>query len=249
MEFLRIKKDFGMEDNDNMGTIFKKNQVIITALAIMIAVAGYLQFAEEETMVADGTTVETGTYQITVGQMETEDFSDISEEDLALQENANALQASMLQGEDYVQSAEGNESETAESGEENPGEAVLVSTIISGNYASNAKLAREQVRARNKELLMNIIGNESVTEEQKQEAIDTLITMTAISEKENAAELLLAAKGFEGAVVNIVEESVDVVINAESVTDWQIAQIEDIVMRKTGAEAENIVIMAAIQEE
>ena len=96
---------------------------------------------------------------------------------------------------------------------------------------------------------MDIIGNESVTEEQKQEAIDTLITMTAISEKENAAELLLAAKGFEGAVVNIVEDSVDVVINAESVTDWQIAQIEDIVMRKTGAEAENIVIMAAIQEE
>ena len=64
-----------------MGTIFKKNQVIITALAIMIAVAGYLQFAGEETMVADGTNIENGTYQIIVGQMETEDFSDLSEED------------------------------------------------------------------------------------------------------------------------------------------------------------------------
>ena len=234
---------------ENMGTIFKKNQIIITALAIMIAVAGYLQFAGEETMVADGPTVGTGTYQITVGQTDVDDFSDISEEDLVLQENANALTADASQKETLVQSAEAEDPGTVETGEENPGEAVLVSTIISGNYATNAKLAREQVRARNKEMLMDIIGNESVTEEQKQEAIDTLITMTAISEKENAAELLLAAKGFEGAVVNIVEESVDVVINAESVTDWQIAQIEDIVMRKTGAEAENIVIMAAIQED
>ena len=73
--------------------------------------------------------------------------------------------------------------------------------------------------------------------------------MTAVSEKEQAAELLLSAKGFEDAVVNIVGEEVDVVINAESVTDRQIAQIEDIVMRKTGAEAEKIVITAAIQNE
>ena len=51
------------------------------------------------------------------------------------------------------------------------------------------------------------------------------------------------------AVVNIVGEEVDVVINATEVTDRQIAQIEDIVMRKTGAEAENIVIMAAVQED
>lgn len=232
-----------------MGTIFKKNQIIITALAIMIAVAGYLQFAEEEKPLADGTGAETGTYKITVGELDQEDFSDISEEDLALQENAAALSAEANPTSDLLQTAEENGMDAEQTGEDNPGEAVLVSTVISGNYSSNAKLAREQVRARNKELLMEIIGNEDVTEEQKQEAIDTLITMTAVSEKENAAELLLAAKGFEGAVVNIVEESVDVVINAESVTDWQIAQIEDIVMRKTGAAAENIVIMAAIQED
>ena len=69
------------------------------------------------------------------------------------------------------------------------------------------------------------------------------------SVRELAAELLLEAKGFMDAVVNIVGEEVDVVINATEVTDRQIAQIEDIVMRKTGAEAENIVIMAAVQED
>ena len=98
-----------------MRTIFKKNQIIITALAIMIAVAGYLQFAGEETMVADGTTFGNGTYEITVGQTDTEDFSDISDEDLALQENANALTADMIQNEEMVQSAEVEETGTVES--------------------------------------------------------------------------------------------------------------------------------------
>jgi stage III sporulation protein AH len=96
---------------------------------------------------------------------------------------------------------------------------------------------------------MDMLGDETLSESQKQEAIDVLLEMTAISEKEQAAELLLEAKGFMDAVVNIVGEEVDVVINATEVTDRQIAQIEDIVMRKTGAEAENIVIMAAVQED
>ena len=132
---------------------------------------------------------------------------------------------------------------------EDPGEAVLVSTTIRGDYAVNAKLNREQTRARNKETLMGMLGDETLSETQKQEAIDVLLEMTEISEKEQAAELLLEAKGFMDAVVNIVGEEVDVVINATEVTDRQIAQIEDIVMRKTGAEAQNIVITAAVQED
>jgi len=96
---------------------------------------------------------------------------------------------------------------------------------------------------------MDMLGDETLSETQKQEAIDVLLEMTAISEKEQAAELLLEAKGFMDAVVNIVGEEVDVVINATEVTDRQIAQIEDIVMRKTGAQAQNIVITAAVQED
>jgi len=59
----------------------------------------------------------------------------------------------------------------------------------------------------------------------------------------------LEAKGFADPIVNISENEVDVVINAISVTDQQIAQIEDIVTRKTGYEVEDITITAAIQED
>ena len=66
--------------------------------------------------------------------------------------------------------------------------------------------------------------------------------LTKISEKENAAELMLQAKGFTDAVVSISDGNADVVVNAEGLTEQQIAQIEDIVKRKTGIEAGKIVI-------
>ena len=231
-----------------MKGIFKKNQVIITSLALMLAVAGYLQMSgnagvSEEEAAQTGSTV-ADYYEITAGDL-TEYYGDISdgdmmEQSMAATENVQAVSADGSQTEDLT--------DVAKLAEE-PGEAVLVSTTISGDYAVNAKLNREQTRAKNKEILMDMLGDETLSEAQKQEAIDVLLEMTEISEKEQAAELLLEAKGFMDAVVNIVGEEVDVVINATEVTDRQIAQIEDIVMRKTGAEAENVVIMAAVQED
>ena len=79
-------------------------------------------------------------------------------------------------------------------------------------------------------------------ESQKQDAVDGMIQLTDISEKETAAEILLEAKGFQGAVVSISDNMADVVIGLETLTDAQLAQIEDIVIRKTGISAENIVI-------
>lgn len=236
-----------------MKGIFKKNQVIITALALMIAVAGYLQMSgdqaknNQESKDAAQTSNNVGNhYEITAGDV-ADYYTDISDEDMAGQ--------SLVAGENETAqtvSADGTDgSNVANAGDvtDDPGEAVLVSTTIRGDYAVNAKLNREQTRAKNKEILMDMLGDDSLSEEQKQETIDVLLEMTEISEKEQAAELLLEAKGFADSVVNIVGEEVDVVINATSVTDRQIAQIEDIVMRKTGAEAENIVIMAAVQED
>ena len=107
---------------------------------------------------------------------------------------------------------------------------------------------KEQVRAKNKETLMEIINNVNISEEQKQEAVDGMIALTDIAEKETAAEILLEAKGFEDVVVSITDGMVDVVVNTVDLTEAQRAQIEDIVIRKTGIEAENIVISTIAQE-
>ena len=126
---------------------------------------------------------------------------------------------------------------------ENPGEAVLTSTTIANlDYAAEMKLNREQIRSRNKEALLEIVNNTSVAEDLKQDAVNKMIAMTDIAEREAAAEMLLEAKGFTDVVVSITDDNCDVVLNMGEVTDAKRAQVEDIVKRKTNVSAEKIVL-------
>ena len=98
------------------------------------------------------------------------------------------------------------------------------------------------MRAKNKESLLEIIDNDNLSDEQKQEAVNQMVQMTDLSEKEAAAETLLASKGFNEVVISLTAETADVVVNAADLSDASRAQIEDIVTRKTGVAAQNIVI-------
>ena len=137
------------------------------------------------------------------------------------------------------QAAGDNQAGEASASAETPGEAVLTGA---STFAAQAKLNREQVRSANKETLMGIINNENIGEDKKQEAIASMVEMTDLAEQEEAAELLLEAKGFANVVVNLTNESADIIVPQEYMADDKRAQIEDIVKRKTSVPIENIVI-------
>lgn len=211
-----------------MKTSFKKNQLIITALAVMIAIAGYLKYSDS--MINSDSLAQTSASGDEV----------IAQEELDMDISAEDIYASTGITEEAL---EDPSSETAETSDTEPGEAVLTSTdTASYTFASEAKLNRDQTRAQNTESLMEIINSEVVSESQKQAAIDQMLALTDISEKETGAETLLSAKGFEDVVVSISDTKVDVVINQSEITDAQRAQIEDVITRKTGVLPENIVI-------
>lgn len=232
-----------------MKNMIKKNQMMITALAIMIAVAGYLNFAgtkvtDEEIVTVNGTitTDDMGNPTLNGDNYDYSSFTDISEEDL---EQASgdiiSLDTDVTMSENGGVDEELAEALAEEQMEEVPGEAVFTSAgTISA--LSGAKLQKEQTRAQNKATLLEIINNANISETQKQEAVNSMIAMTDIAEKETAAEILLDAKGFEDAIVSIDGDSVDVVVNTPELTEAQRAQIEDIVIRKTGVSAESVII-------
>ena len=211
-----------------MKHILKKNQVIITALAIMIAVAGYLNFTEEKSNMAVANLENKNT--LTYADME-EALMDLSEEDLVKTEETL----------DSIAVSDNGELITGEINSE-VGKAVMVSNTIDSDFFSSARLTREQTRAKNKEVLMEIVNNENVAEAQKQEAVNSIVNLTNIAEMESATEILLEAKGFTDVVVSIVDGNADIIVNATDLTEQQIAQIQDIVKRKTEFTAENIVI-------
>ena len=125
----------------------------------------------------------------------------------------------------------------------NPGETVLTSAMSeNSSYAAEVKMNREQVRSKNKESLLEVINNEALTDKQKKAAIDEMVKLADIAEKEANTEMLLNAKGFNNVVVSIVDDSCDVVVDMGEVTDAKMAQVEDIVKRKTGISPEKIVI-------
>ena len=132
---------------------------------------------------------------------------------------------------------ESNDSET----EGTPGEAVLTNGSAQTTVAQ-AKVTREQVRAQNKETLQSIIDNTELSEEEKSDAVAQMVELTKQSETEMEIETLMATKGFSEAVVSLGEDSADVVVNAEELTDANRAQIEDIVTRKSDVKPEKIVI-------
>ena len=209
-----------------MKRIFKKNQIIIAALAVMIAAAGYLNYSGK--LFGDKDTAEK-----TNAELANKELLDISEEDVT------------TSASDDIKSQDGTDSDGSVDG--TPGEAVLTSGEASAVVAE-AKVTREQVRAKNKESLMEIIDNENLSDEQKQDAVNQMVAMTDIAEKEAAAETLLASKGFSEAVVSLTQDAADVVVNAAELSDANRAQIEDIITRKTVVAAQNIVITPVYSE-
>lgn len=246
-----------------MKNMFKRNQVMITALAIMIAVAGYLNFAgtkigEEELVSAGAQTSEDDMAALLdlseediaydIPSLDSEDEAAAAENyldtDMQLADQANVSIVSDYVDEEMAEAAADPDAVSQEvevQDGETPGEAVYTSSAGVSSL-SGAKLLKEQTRAKNKETLLEIINNANIAEDQKQVAVNNMIALTDIAERETAAEILLEAKGFNEAVVTITEDSADVVVGISTLTDVQCAQIEDIVSRKTGIAAQNIVI-------
>ena len=57
------------------------------------------------------------------------------------------------------------------------------------------------------------------SEEQKQDAVNQMVAMTDLAEKEVAAETMLASKGFSEAVVSLTQDGADVVVNAAELSE------------------------------
>lgn len=273
-----------------MKRIFRRNQVIITTLAIMIAAAGYLNYSAKKE-VAGAEVYEAGMMEISDedilaenqalngvddgtlkeiasldgdGEENLPDGNEVSADPVSKAGSGEGVQTDGSSENGSAQAADSGNTQTANSGNaqtvdsgsetaaagiENPGEAVLTNGTSVAEYIAGVQLNREQIRAKNKETLMQLINSDQIPDTEKQVAIQSMIQMTEISEKENAAETLLKAKGFVDPVVSITDGKVDVVINAVSLTDPERAQIEDIVKRKTEVGASGIVITLMDLEE
>lgn len=199
--------------------ILKRNQLIILVVSLMLVTAGYLNFTStnyDENNV--GTIAELGDATlVSSNKIDSENkveniVENVSNEMVENKENA------IVENDDTIQT---NQEDT---------------------YFTTSKLDRENIYSQMLETYQEIYNNTNSSSEQKNEAIKEI---TKINERRNAimiAENLVIAKGFEDIVIFANENSVSVIIKAQSLEPEQIAQIQNIVSREleVGAEIINI---------
>lgn len=211
--------------------VVKRNQVIVTALAVMVAVAGYLNFTESRA--SEGTKTAMSLNEEGDAMALLDDFSVLPDTD------PSEVAEGSMEDLDPI-TAEVNVAEASTTTGDGAAVFVNADENVASTFFAEAKLDREQARAKQKDMLTEMMNNESVDGEQKAACADNMLELQKRIEKETAAEAMIESKGFKEAYVRIDDETVDVVVDKQELTDAEIAQIEDIVKRKTGFEADKI---------
>lgn len=255
-----------------MKRVLKRNQFILTAMAIMLAIVGYLNFTKEDNGDSKGVIEEIDENMLleennaikdTIDEESTDSTANekniASSEGEAQNDSEKAKENEGKEPIDKDNESEGKESlkkenetdidkdidnavNTSADAKENVGEVVMVDNIISVDAIFDAKLTREQQRAKNKSELLGIVDDKASTQDMKDKALNEIISITAISEKELAAESLLEAKGYNNSIVSVANNGADVVIDVDEITNEDATVIMDVVNRKTGIDKTNIVI-------
>lgn len=133
-------------------------------------------------------------------------------------------------------------------GEGNMSDQAGGSTGASGNteedYFTATALVRQQSRDEAIDVLKSVSENEEADEEARAEAREKIAKIAEDIQNEANIETLVKAKGFEECIAVISEDSVSVIVKAESLQAAQAAQILSIAYESTGISPENISIIS-----
>lgn len=154
--------------------------------------------------------------------------------------NTNEEQA-MEQGDNVAKEAAGAE-QTGEAAvvEDSGNEAI---ETASSSFFSEYRLERDKNRSKEVEMWQDIINSDKAEENFKNMAQQELVKIVALTEKEMIIENLIVARGFNDALVFLTDDSATVIVEAKELTPANIAQIQDIVVRKTKLDPKDIKIM------
>jgi len=233
--------------------VIKRNQIIIFVGALMLIVAGYLNFsdnglpinnlvptstladAEEMASIGDAKLVSAN---VVDGEQENEIQDIVNNNDLndsVIETNTEAD----IKNNDKNVSENITESSTTETSSNNI-ESVNKDKQLNNNYFTQSRLDRDTMYSQTLDTYQKIIENESISADQKAIAQKEI---SKINEQKNSimiAENLIKVKGFEDLIIFINGENVSIIVKSDKLEEKEIAQIQNIVTRELGVKIENI---------
>ena len=222
-----------------MKQILKKNQIIISVIAIMLIAAGYMNYTSNEkqaleTAVLTDSEKYAGIGDATLVSANVADNSDVVNNN----EGQNITDDSVKKEE--IKSNEQN-TETTENAVQNEINTSTTVTETSGDqYFAELRLERDKMYSQMLESYQKILSNNQISETQKEISENEI---KKINDKRNAimiAENLIKNKGFQDLIIFINGDSISIIVKAKELKEEQIAQIQNIISRELKGEIENI---------
>ena len=212
--------------------LFKKNQVVIYVIALMLVVAGYLNFTSNgdlKSAVQTASSEEELDKMANIGDAQLVSSGAVSEEDFNQQESTiNEL-------------VENNMIESDETTNSNNTVSTSASVSKSNNdYFSTSRLERDTMYSQMLETYENILNSSNSLETQKESASEEIKKINNVKNSIMICENLIKTKGFDDVVIFVNGESVSVIVEDEQLDTEEVAKIQNIISRELNAKVENI---------
>ncbi len=201
--------------------LLKKNQVIIYVIAVMLMVAGYLNYTTrtgDETVQASSLLNEAET-NTNIGDARLVSSEAVEENKVENQISENTTNTTNSTEENLIQETSNN---------------------VTDDYFAKSKLERDTMYSQMIETYENILNSTNATETQKQSATTEITKINNIKNSIMICENLLKTKGFEDSVIFVNDESISIIIGAQELKEEEIAQVQNIISREMKADIENI---------
>ena len=229
-----------------MKQILKKNQIIISVIAIMLIAAGYMNYTSNEkqaleTAVLTDSEKYAGIGDATLVSANVADNNDlVNNDETQNTDNENNDTSKNEDKKDEIKSNEQN-TETTENAVQNEINTSTTVTENSGNqYFAELRLERDKMYSQMLESYQKILSNSQISETQKEIPENEI---KKINDTRNAimiAENLIKNNGFQDLIIFINGDSISIIVKAKELKEEQIAQIQNIISRELKGEIENI---------
>ncbi len=221
--------------------LFKKNQVIIYIIALMLMTAGYLNYTTNQ----QGDSVETS-MKMEADDTQVADIGDaklVNSNDVITNETQNTLEENnknSIIDNNTTNTIKNEIANTSSNSTNTENNTVETSSNNSNDYFTKSKLERDTMYSQMLETYEKVINSSNASETQKQSATQEITKINNIKNSIMICENLIKTKGFENSVVFVNGESISVIIGASELSKEQVAQVQNIISREMNAKIENI---------
>ena len=213
-----------------MKGLFKKNQVIIYVIALMLVTAGYLNYT---TNTAEQVSAQTAMEMEANDDMQIADIGDatlVNSNDVV----TNSIDANTTNTENASMTDTNTTTNTSNTSTETN------ATITSDEYFTKSKLERDTMYSQMIESYENVLNSSNSLETQKQSATEEIKKINDTKNSIMVCENLISTKGFTNNIIFVNGDSISVIIGVEELKQEEVAQIQNIISRELNAEIENI---------